>query len=93
MRLSRCLFKYWLTIVYDWFFFAEICKRREVFDTILLRQSFIVDFDKVDSKVVCIVVDFLQFGQDFVACGATSSICRQITTRSRKVILNNKKLE
>jgi len=81
---------YQLTFVYNWFSFAKICKSREIFDTILLRQSFIVDLDKVDSKVVCIVVDFLQFGQDFVACSATSSICREITTRYKKTILNNK---
>lgn len=86
----RCfLVKYWLTFVYDWFFVTEIRKSREVSDTILLRQSFIVDLNKVDSKVVCVVVDFLQFGQDLVACGATSGICKKITTRFRKAI-NNK---
>lgn len=66
------------TFVYNWFFLAEIRKSREILDTILLCQSFIVDLDKVDSKMVCIVVDFLQFGQDLVACSATSSIYKKI---------------
>lgn len=68
-----------LTIVYNRFFLAEIRKSWKVFDAILLRQSFIVDLDKVDSKVIRIVVDFLQFGQDPVARGATSCVCRKIS--------------
>lgn len=68
-----------LTIVYNRFFLAKIRKSWKIFDAILLRQSFIVDLDKVDSKVIRIVVDFLQFGQDLVARGTTSRICKEIS--------------
>lgn len=67
-----------LTLVYDRFFLAEVRECREVLDAILLRQSFIVDLDKVDSKVVRVVVDFLQFGQNLVACGAATCVYREI---------------
>lgn len=68
----RCLTS--LTFVNDRFSFAEIRESWKVLDAILLGQSFVVDFHEIDSKVVRVVVDFLQFGQHLVACCAASRI-------------------
>lgn len=57
-----------LTFIDDRFSLAEICEGWEVFDAILLGQSFIVDLDEVYSEVVGVVVNLLQLGQHLVAC-------------------------
>lgn len=63
-----------LTFVNDRFLFTEIREGREVLDSVLLGQSFVVDLDEVDPEMIRVVVDLLQFGQHFVARRATSRI-------------------
>ncbi|KZC09823.1 hypothetical protein WN55_00469, partial [Dufourea novaeangliae] len=70
------------TFVNDRLLFTEIRECWEVFDTILLGQSFVVDLDEIDPEVVRVVVDLLQFGQHLVACRAASCVCNHISTGS-----------
>lgn len=55
---------------------TEIREGREVLDAVLLGQSLVVDLDEIDAKVVRVIVDLFQFGQDFVAGCAASCICK-----------------
>jgi hypothetical protein len=61
-----------LTIVNNRFLFSEIGECRKVLDSIMLSQSFVIDFNKVHSKNISIIIDLFQFSKYFIT-GKTAS--------------------
>lgn len=62
------------TFVNNGLLLPEIGERWEFGDAIVFGQSFIVDFDKVHTEGVGVVVDLLQLLQHAIARGAAASI-------------------
>lgn len=63
------------TFVNDRLLLTEIREGGELRDAILLCESLVVDLDEVYSKGIRVVIDLLEFFQNFIACNAASRIC------------------
>ena len=69
-----------LTFVDDWFFLPEVGESGEGLDTIVLGESLVVNFDKIHTECVRVVINLFEFFQHFVACYTASRICKQTGT-------------
>ena len=64
-----------ITFVGDGFLVAEVGESRVGLDVVLLRDLFVIDLDKVDAKVIRLVVDRLQFLEHLVTLPAVPPVC------------------
>lgn len=56
----------------------EIQKLRQLVDSILLRFIGVVDFHECNAKLVALIVDVLQFGEDFVGLFVVVVVWREV---------------
>lgn len=59
---------------YGMFSSPKVGKRREVFDAILFSQSFVVYLNKINTKRIGVIVNFLEFSQYFITSQTASCI-------------------